>query len=324
MKKTIFVTTRNTKGKGLVIAMILWFIICFAFIGFSAFNIIKGFETESWSQTSATILSSEIGYSTSHSRHGGSSTTYGAKITYQYSVNGVSYTSNTISYGYAYSSDHDAASQLVDNYPVGKIVTIYYNPDNPSEAVLISGIDSSTWIFFSFGLFFSIIGIAIVIYYSTKRKERSSKQIDITLEKTSFVPGDTIDGTVRLNLRKQKYAKALKVAFVVNGDIEVKSPRASSTSYEIYRGEVVLDVDREYFNESYPFRIKIPLDIFEKLEKLQEEGSIGMERKFLEWGLNKGFGNYVEKNKWSVQVSLDIPKKLDIKKIVEIDVSNAS
>jgi len=44
----------------------------------------------------------------------------------------------------------------------------------------------------------------------------------------------------------------------------------------------------------------------------------------LEWGLNKGFGNYVEKNKWSVQVSLDIPKKLDIKKIVEIDVSNAS
>ncbi|MGF3585282.1 MAG: DUF3592 domain-containing protein [Thermoplasmatota archaeon] len=59
-----------------------------------------------------------------------------------------------ISYGYAYSSDYNAAYQLVENYPVGKTVTIYYNPNNPSQAVLIKGVDSASWIFFPLVYFF--------------------------------------------------------------------------------------------------------------------------------------------------------------------------
>jgi len=47
-----------------------------------------------------------------------------------------------------------------------------------------------------------------------------------------------------------------------------------------------------------------------------------MQKKYLDWAVNKGYGNYIEKNKWYVKASLDMPKKLDISSKLEINVSN--
>lgn|GEM_PF-1880182 len=313
-------SSRTVRGKGLIIAMIIWFLISFSFIGISLINIIKGQENESWPSVDGIILFSDIDRSSGS--EGGS--TYGAKITYKYNLNGINYTSDAISCGYAYSSDYSAAYQLVENYPVGKTVKIYYNPNNPPEAVLIKGIDIASWIFFSAGLFFSMIGIVLVTYFRFKKNGRkSSKQININLEKTNFFPGDTIEGAVNLSLKKQRYAKALKVALIVDAGFETFSRGETVyNSCNIYKDEIILDVEREYFNESYPFRIKMPIDIFQKLEKLAAESAIVMQKKYLDWAVNKGYGNYIEKNKWYVKASLDMPKKLDISSKLEINVSN--
>ncbi|MDH7517416.1 MAG: hypothetical protein QHH19_03630 [Candidatus Thermoplasmatota archaeon] len=75
-------SSRTVRGKGLVIAMIIWFLISFSFIGISLTNIIKGQETENWPSTDGIILFSDIDRSSS-SRGG---PTYGAKITYQYNL----------------------------------------------------------------------------------------------------------------------------------------------------------------------------------------------------------------------------------------------
>jgi hypothetical protein len=320
LKVSVLSTTRHLKGKSLIIFLIIWFLFSFSFIAISLTDIIRGQETESWPSTTGVIVSSYFDI-----QPGSEHATFGAKITYQYTLNGLNYTSNKISYGYSYSS-RDAANYLLESYPVGKIITIYYSPLNPSEAILIRGIYGSAWIIFFGGLFFSLIGVVLVIYFRLKSKGgKSSKQINITLEKTNFVPGDTIEGTVHLSLKKQKYAKALKVAFIVNRDIEpLSQSEASPISCNIYRDEVTLDVEREYWNEIYPFRIKIPVDIFEKIEKLAAESAIGKQRVFLDWGANKGFGNYIEKNTWYVRATLDMSKKLDISNKVEINVSNVS
>lgn len=57
-------------------------------------------------------------------------------ITYRYTVNGREYTSDKVSIkGFEWVSK-DAASATLGFYRVGKEVTVYYNPEYPSQALL--------------------------------------------------------------------------------------------------------------------------------------------------------------------------------------------
>ncbi|MGF3585281.1 MAG: hypothetical protein ACQXXD_06160 [Thermoplasmatota archaeon] len=141
------------------------------------------------------------------------------------------------------------------------------------------------------------------------------------MKKTNYVPADTIEGIVTSSLKKQRYAKALKVALIVDRGFEIISRgKTTYNSCNVYKDEVILDVEKEYWNETYPFKIKIPIDIFQKLKTPEAESAIGMQKKLLDWGVNKGYANYVEKDKWYIYASLDMPKKLDISDKVEINV----
>lgn len=63
-------------------------------------------------------------------------TMYSAKVKYQYSINGITYFSEKISMGKFSTSSRNQAQKIADKYPPGKEVVVYYNPDNPDEAVL--------------------------------------------------------------------------------------------------------------------------------------------------------------------------------------------
>ncbi|GJM06207.1 MAG: hypothetical protein DHS20C09_22030 [marine bacterium B5-7] len=66
----------------------------------------------------------------------GNTRTYVPSIHYEYEVDGKTYQSKRYKYlGDGYSNTQDAQS-IVDGYPVGSKQTAYYNPNNPSEAVL--------------------------------------------------------------------------------------------------------------------------------------------------------------------------------------------
>ena len=67
-------------------------------------------------------------------------TTGNALLVYSYTVHGVRYENNRRSFfseGAIESPDY--AEEVVQQYPVGKEVTVYYNPDDPSDAVLEPG-----------------------------------------------------------------------------------------------------------------------------------------------------------------------------------------
>ena len=66
---------------------------------------------------------------------------YQADIEYRYSVDGRSYVGNRVSYRWndkpsSRTSDKGYYERVLEKYPVGKNVTVHYNPNDPDEAVL--------------------------------------------------------------------------------------------------------------------------------------------------------------------------------------------
>jgi len=58
------------------------------------------------------------------------------QIWYEYKVNETLYKSDQITYGYTGSSDESFAESYTKKYPVGKSVTVYYDPLDPKLSVL--------------------------------------------------------------------------------------------------------------------------------------------------------------------------------------------
>ncbi|WP_149359419.1 DUF3592 domain-containing protein [Lolliginicoccus suaedae] len=73
-----------------------------------------------------------------------------AEARYSYEVSGVPYTGNRYAIGRGpdatggFDQAAEAATKAVTAYPVGGRVTVYYNPDDPGDAVLRRGADWTT------------------------------------------------------------------------------------------------------------------------------------------------------------------------------------
>ena len=63
-------------------------------------------------------------------------TYYYYSIEYEYIVNGKNYRSDEITFNHNYSIDQEFAQTYISKYPVGKKVTVHYDPHDPSFSVL--------------------------------------------------------------------------------------------------------------------------------------------------------------------------------------------
>ncbi len=115
--------------------LIFFTIVVGVFDAVCTYNIYRQTRAESFPTTSGQITASEV---ESHSDSDG--TTYGAAITFTYTVNNNLYSSDTWRFGAWSSSDDDHAREVVGRYPVGQEVTVYYDPDDPESAVLEVGV----------------------------------------------------------------------------------------------------------------------------------------------------------------------------------------
>jgi hypothetical protein len=90
-------------------------------------------STQTWQSTTGTVLMSSV----QESYSGGSHSTYPV-VVYQYDVSGQRYQSQRIKAGEQFLNVRitGQAEAAVQKYPIGSTVTVYYNPSNPSEAVL--------------------------------------------------------------------------------------------------------------------------------------------------------------------------------------------
>jgi len=83
-----------------------------------------------------------------------------ANITYEYSVAGQTYRNNRVSIGE--DRGNFEVAETLARYPIGKIVTIYYNPNKRSEAVLERDIPKGLW-----GCIGWMVVIAVVLVFGS-------------------------------------------------------------------------------------------------------------------------------------------------------------
>lgn len=88
----------------------------------------------SWVETMGRVVKSRVEVS------GGDYVSVMPRVVYEYEVNGQNYKSELIRAGDKFlriqTGGSRTAYDIVDKYPEGSAVTVYYNPQNPSEAVL--------------------------------------------------------------------------------------------------------------------------------------------------------------------------------------------
>ena len=102
-------------------------------------------ETDDWIEAQGVVISSgiESERSCDNDPEGGCSTTHQPFAEYQYNLDGVSYEGTRISYTWenTFIGFHSLAESVIDDFQEGEEVTVYVNPDDHDESVLIQGIE---------------------------------------------------------------------------------------------------------------------------------------------------------------------------------------
>jgi hypothetical protein len=80
------------------------------------------------------------------------------RILYEFYLDGTRFQGDRVHYGGYRSRDDPYALDLVEQYPEGREVVVYYMPDNPGSCVLEPGIVWHTWLLPGVGAVFLIIG----------------------------------------------------------------------------------------------------------------------------------------------------------------------
>jgi hypothetical protein len=137
-----------------------------------------------WPTTTGTILYHKFVRVKFKEYDGGFYTDTEVYIRYEYTVAGIAYTSLSI----------DAIDTLshppsyANRFPVGEAVTVYYNPKNPSDAVLEPGFVFISQAFGGLSFYFLVVGVCFIIFgilQSKKMRDRyfQKKLLDEYLEK---------------------------------------------------------------------------------------------------------------------------------------------
>ena len=132
-------------------------------------SMLSASASKGWPSSSGRI---EISRVEDHSSSDG--TTYHAEVAYIFSVDGIQHRSNRVAYGDYGSSDPEHAQEIVNRYPAGSIVDVFYNPQKPSEAVLETGIKGQAYFLPSLGACFAIVG-GLMLWGLPKLMKRSDE-----------------------------------------------------------------------------------------------------------------------------------------------------
>jgi len=140
----------------------LGFFVVFGLIGgglsYWGWNILQDAKASaSWPTANGIVSSSDV----SHTTDSDGGDTYSPEVDYQYSVDGQNYSNNTIKFGENSYSSRNKAEGIAATYPVGRQVTVYYDPNQPVKAVLEPGVSGGSYIVLGIGVLFFLIGVIV-------------------------------------------------------------------------------------------------------------------------------------------------------------------
>lgn len=124
----------------------------------------KASVSRSWPATTGKVLAAGIEPRTGRSGSSGYSTSYYPVVQYEYTVNGQRYLGNRITFGgqVGYGWTNMAQNQIA-NYNPGSSVAVFYDPNEPANAVLERTAGTSGKIYWFVAiLIFVILGVTMV------------------------------------------------------------------------------------------------------------------------------------------------------------------
>jgi hypothetical protein len=159
MDKRITQTRRTKKNNGKMLGLIFALTGALVFYFFGLPPLKYGYKSKSWPKTEGTITQSEI---SSWMKDGNAQ--YDARINYSYTVDGKKYNSSKVNTGGSYSgSSMSKAKEIVAEYPTGKTVDVFYDPEVPDSAALQPGIPGTDIAVAAFSLLFFFIGLSVIL-----------------------------------------------------------------------------------------------------------------------------------------------------------------
>ncbi len=125
-------------------------------------------------QVTAHVVSSRV---TSSSSGSGSNrtTSYQPVITYRYTVEGHEYESKQYHFFGRGHSTWESADQVASAYPVGKEITAYYDPDDPSVAVLDRSPVNMTLIYTGAAIFWGVVA-GLIAFFAVRQWTRGNAE----------------------------------------------------------------------------------------------------------------------------------------------------
>ncbi len=126
----------------------------------------KANDSQQWPESKGTVDRSQVQVQDdvfSSDEQSASQPMYSADVAYSYQVKDMIYTSDRISFGGKSSySNRLRAEEIVDRYPEGSEVTVYFDPAKPQEAVL-ERTSKGSRVFLGAGISFIAVGVIILI-----------------------------------------------------------------------------------------------------------------------------------------------------------------
>lgn len=139
----------------LVFFACFWSAIVLLFDGVMAHGFWKQFESSRYPFTMGEITYSDVTKTVTTGRHG-QSTTYGVDIGYRYVVDGRSFNGTRYRYGSTF-SDYSWATSTVREHPAHSQTKVYFNPNNPADAVLSPDLEGTDLMLLLFLLPFNMV-----------------------------------------------------------------------------------------------------------------------------------------------------------------------
>lgn len=128
--------------------------IALAMIGFGAIIIagyldISASASRTWNSTDGTVVANYVLVTgAGNAATAGDSDSYSPVVSYKYRVGSVVYVNSKVGFG-EYFFDHRSSDRLMKLYPKGRRVTVYYDPNDPNNAVLNRAYPTVAMVFLS-------------------------------------------------------------------------------------------------------------------------------------------------------------------------------
>lgn len=163
---------RSKVNRGMGFLTLCMFAVGLVVAGWGLYELKRSRESNGWPSTTGIITHSAI-HKVERRRENQTEATYYPRIQYQYAVFGKGFTADRIAFGSPYGGEQSKAQAVVDRYPIGGSVAVYYDPDDPSVAVLKAGYSQHAYVMMAAGLMFGAGGMFFLRACRRKRDRRN-------------------------------------------------------------------------------------------------------------------------------------------------------